>query len=120
MTPENLLQNLPEHVSEEQFETLLETPGMRLERILSTGQATPVGQWYDQPHDEWVLLLTGSATLRFEPGKAVELEPGDYLHIPARQRHRVERTDPRQPTVWLALHFSAAESDEITGAISAR
>jgi cupin 2 domain-containing protein len=30
--------------------------------------------------------------------------PGDHVHIPAHRRHRVEWTDPAQPTVWLAVH----------------
>lgn len=91
---------------EEIFETLLETAAFRLERIVSSGQSTPPGEWYDQEADEWVLLVSGSARLRFEgEPTAVALGPGDYLLIPARRRHRVEWTDPGQQTVWLALHF---------------
>jgi cupin 2 domain-containing protein len=33
------------------------------------------------------------------------MRPGDYVHIPAHQRHRVEWTEPDQKTVWLALHY---------------
>jgi len=110
MTPGNLFQNVPDHLATELFETLLETPGLRVERIISTGHTTPAGQWYDQPQDEWILLLDGSATLHFDPGNSVDLQPGDYLHIPAHQRHRVARTDPFRPTVWLALHFPATET----------
>jgi cupin 2 domain-containing protein len=77
-----------------------------LERIVSWGQATPSGEWYDQDTNEWVILLHGRAVLLFEgePGR-VALKPGDYVHIPARQRHRVEWTDPEKKTVWLALHY---------------
>jgi cupin 2 domain-containing protein len=44
--------------------------------------------------------------LRFEDEPEPRLlRPGDYLLIPAYRRHRVEWTDPTQPTVWLALHY---------------
>jgi cupin 2 domain-containing protein len=91
---------------EEIFQVLLATGNFRLERIVSTGQATPPGEWYDQDTQEWVVLLSGGAGLRFadEPEPRV-LRPGDYLLIPAHRRHRVEWTDPGQPTVWLALHY---------------
>lgn len=89
-------------------ETLLERPGARIERIVSTGQATPAGEWYDQPGDEWVALLTGRATIRFADGVLHEMGPGDWLLIPARARHRVEATSEDPPCVWLAVHLSAA------------
>jgi cupin 2 domain-containing protein len=79
---------------------------MRLERIVSAGHATSPGQWYDQDTNEWVVVLSGRAGLRFED----ESEPrvmgrGDYVLITAHRRHRVEWTDPDEPTVWLALHY---------------
>lgn len=84
---------------------LLERAGLRLERIVSLGHATPPGEWYDQQRDEWVVLLSGAARLAFE-GEDGEraLEPGDWLWIPAHVRHRVAWTDPHEPSVWLALH----------------
>jgi cupin 2 domain-containing protein len=33
------------------------------------------------------------------------LGPGDYVLIPAHRRHRIEWTDAKAPTVWLALHY---------------
>ncbi len=101
-----LVEDLPERLSGEDFLSLLEGPGFRLERIVSTGQATPAGEWYEQPHSEWVALLTGSAGLLIA-GEAAprRLAPGDWLLIPAGLRHRVEWTDPDRPTVWLALHY---------------
>jgi cupin 2 domain-containing protein len=91
---------------QEIFDTLLETGRFRLEQIISTGQATPAGEWYDQERNEWVALLSGSAGLLFEgePEPRV-MKPGDYLIIPAHLRHRVEWTDPDHETVWLALHY---------------
>ena len=64
---------------------------MRIERIVSTGQASPPGFWYDQPDDEFVVLLTGAARLRFEDGDVtIDMKPGDWVEIPAHVRHRVE------------------------------
>ena len=101
----NIFENIPES-SSEMFETILETKGLRLERIISGGQSTPTGEWYDQDKDEWVVLLKGSAGLTFEDGRdVVVMKPGDYIYIPARKRHRVEWTDTSQKTIWLALHY---------------
>jgi cupin 2 domain-containing protein len=104
----NILAGLPAQLPDERFEPLLSGGAFRLERIISQGHATPAGSWYDQPQDEWVLLLQGSAGLSFAEGEeTLTLRAGDCLLIPARQRHRVEWTDPQDATVWLALHFSA-------------
>jgi cupin 2 domain-containing protein len=103
---DNLFAQLPAEIPAEIFQVLLQTRNFRLERIISAGQATPPGQWYDQDTHEWVVLLTGSAGLRFEDETETRvLRPGDYLLIPAHRRHRVEWTDPAQVTVWLALHY---------------
>ncbi len=92
--------------SAETFEGLLRGENFKLERIVSTGQATPQGQWYDQDTDEWVLLLSGAARLRFDgEDELLAMQPGDYVNIPAGVRHRVEWTDPDRAAVWLALHY---------------
>lgn len=92
----------------ESIETLISREGLRLERIVSRGDASPPGFWYDQDEHEWVLLVSGRARLQFDSEPAMlELEPGDWVQIPARARHRVAWTDPRQPTVWLALYYPA-------------
>ena len=102
----NLFDPISPEAAGEIFQVLLSTAHFRLERIVSTGQATPPGEWYDQETDEWVALLSGAAGLRFEDEAEPRiLRPGDYLLIPAHRRHRVEWTDPPQPTVWLALHY---------------
>jgi cupin 2 domain-containing protein len=94
-------------MSEEKFETLLQTPAFLLERITSLGHTTPLGQWYDQIRDEWVMLIQGAAQLRMENCESlVNLLPGDHIHLPAHCRHRVEWTDPDQETVWIALHYT--------------
>jgi cupin 2 domain-containing protein len=104
----NLFAALPRHGSEESIDLLVEQDGMRIERIVSTGQASPPGFWYDQPADEFVVLLSGGAVLRFEDGdRLMPMAPGDWVEIPAHVRHRVEQTDSERPTVWLAVHRRA-------------
>lgn len=104
ITKTNLLANLPAALSEEEFTGLLQRPGVRIERIVSFGQASPPGFWYDQAEHEWVLLLRGAARLRFAGEEQdIALVPGDCLDIPAHRRHRVEWTMPEAPTVWLAV-----------------
>lgn len=105
--PSNLLADLPDASAEEVFETLAEWPGIRLERIVSNGQVTPEGAWYDQDQDEWVMVLAGAARLLIEDEGEMALGPGDAVFLPAHKRHRVTWTDTDQPTVWLALHVWA-------------
>jgi cupin 2 domain-containing protein len=102
----NLLFPLPDAGAAESVDTLLTRPGLRLERIVSYGQASPPGFWYDQSEGEWVLLLAGAAQLRFADENAARaLGPGDWLDIAPRRRHRVDWTDPTTPTVWLAIFY---------------
>ena len=103
----NLFQNLPTESDTELVEPLLHRDRARLERIVSHGQATPPGQWYDQPWDEWVIVLKGSAGLKIAgEERPTNLQPGDAFLLPAHLRHRVEWTDPSQPTVWLCIHLA--------------
>lgn len=102
----NLFHNIPGDLPEEMSETLLQSPGLRIERIVSRQHATPDDQWYDQDWSEWAVLLQGSTGLRIE-GRAemLEMKPGDHVHLPAHVRHRVEWTDPDEDTIWLAIHY---------------
>lgn len=97
---------MPERLPDEQLTELLAAPGLRIERIVSTGQASPPGFWYDQDWAEWVLVLAGSVGLLIE-GEAEQrvLRRGDHVLIPACVRHRVAWTDPERPTIWLAVHY---------------
>jgi len=105
----NLLADLPAREAEEQIDRLIDRPTVRIERIVSTGQASPPGFWYDQADDEFVVLLAGAARLRFEEGgRVLDLEPGGWVEIPAHVRHRVEWTQADPPTVWLAVHRGGA------------
>lgn len=103
MPPEvSQLLQLPAKQGEEQFFPLLQSGSLRLERIVSHGQASPAGFWYDQPTPEWVALLNGSASLQFTDGSR-ELVAGDALLIPAHCQHRVATCSA--DAIWLALHF---------------
>jgi cupin 2 domain-containing protein len=102
----NLRFPLPDARAAEYVEALFTRPGLRLERIVSLGQASPPGFWYDQPAGEWVLLLAGAARLRFaDETEARLLGPGDWLDIAPHRPHRVDWTDPESPTVWLAVFY---------------
>jgi cupin 2 domain-containing protein len=103
--PDNLFQGLQVPEVGEVFDTLLCRGPVRIERILSSAEPDPV--LYDQPQDEWVLLLEGHATL-WVAGEALELGPGDHLFIPARTPHRVVRTSREPPCLWLAVHILPA------------
>lgn len=89
---------------EEVIEALMPDNGVLIERIISTGQVTPKGVWYDQEQDEWVVLLQGNAILSWENGKRLDMGAGDWVFIPAHERHRVEYTSEDLPCVWLAVH----------------
>jgi len=104
---ENIFHDVPAVARQEIFTDILQGNNFRLERIVSYHQATPPGQWLVQEHNEWVILLKGSALIKFQAsGQERRLSPGDYLNIPAQTPHRVEWTDKTIPTVWLALHYS--------------
>lgn len=101
----NLLNDLPAGANEEVFTEILSRPGVRIERIVSTGQATPADKPYRQEHDEWVLLLAGAAGLRIEGDAERTLHPGDHVLIAAHRSHWVTWTVKDKPTIWLAIHF---------------
>lgn len=106
----NLYADIEADARDERFERLVEQAGVLIERLVSTGQASPEGFWYDDPRDEWVVLLAGAAVLEFEAqgGAHHQMRSGDYVHIPAHCRHRVAWTDTATPTVWLAVYFGAS------------
>jgi cupin 2 domain-containing protein len=92
---------------EEQITELASSDHVRIERIVSHGHTSGPDDWYDEEEAEWVMVVSGAARLVFEGEDTPRaLGPGDYAYIPPRKRHRVDWTDPDQPTVWLAVHFS--------------
>ena len=100
----NQFTDLPANLPDELLTTLLEVANIRIERIVSNGQASPDGFWYDQNEHEWVIVLKGAARLQFEDS-LVEMKPGDFVNIPAHKRHRVEWTTPDELTIWLAVFY---------------
>jgi len=105
----NLLHDRPDARQEEIFEPLWQRPGLKVERIVTQGQSSPEGFWYQQDWEEWVLVVQGAAELEFEGGDRVQLERGGYHLIPAGVRHRVAWSEPKQVTVWLAIHAQAEQ-----------
>ncbi|CCN69495.1 cupin domain-containing protein [Vibrio nigripulchritudo] len=101
----NLFDNIPSQLPEEIFEDLVKTGNIRIERILSKGQSSPESGWYDQEESEWILVLSGYGVIEFEDGESVTLHKGDYLNIPAHQKHKVAETSPNETTVWLAIFY---------------
>lgn len=105
MNPNNLLASIPDAAGHEVVTSLVSRDGVRIERIVSIGQASPEGFWYDQAEHEFVLLMAGHAELEFADGRTVMLHPGDWLEIEAHLRHRVRSTAPDEPTVWLVAFY---------------
>ncbi len=92
----------------EYFETLARGKGLRVERIVSQGQVTAEGVWYDQDQDEWVAVLEGSARLLWNDGREINLDAGDHVFIPRHAKHRVTHTSA--PCVWLAVFGDFSET----------
>ena len=104
----NILADEPDAPGHEVLDVLLARSGVKLQRIVSHGQATPDGEWYDQDTDEWVVVFIGGAGLEIEgEGTVRELGPGDFVFLPAGERHRVAWTKADAPTIWLAVHLAA-------------
>ena len=102
----NILADIPAQLPQELFTSLLQNEQLHIERIVSRGHANAKEEWYDQAHDEWLILIQGAAILEFaEQTEFKKLQAGDYLLIPAHCRHRVEWTDPAINSIWLAVHF---------------
>ena len=101
----NLFDDILAHAEGEFFTDLLSRENVRIERIVSTGQFTPADKPLRQGHDEWVLLLAGSAGLRIEGQGQRNLRPGDNVLIAAHRAHWVTWTAKDEPTIWLAIHF---------------
>lgn len=107
----NLFDNLTQNPETELTDLLLAQPGIRIERIVSNGQSSPPGFWYDQEWAEWVVVLCGNARLRFKDDpEPREMKPGDHVYIAAGRRHRVDSTDGSAPTLWLAVHFDESRA----------
>ena len=91
--------DIPAIAGGEIFQTLFEHKNVTVERIVSSGKQPPVK--YLQPHDEWVVLLSGQAEMTVG-GQPVSLEAGNTLHLPGGVEHEVLRTSAG--ATWLAVH----------------
>ncbi len=95
----------------EEEQTLLSLSKGRLARIKSCGHVSPPGYWYDQEEDEWVMVLGGEGELEWPCGGKKRLKAGDWLFIPAHQRHRVSYTSSEPPCIWLAIYGNLKMED---------
>ena len=103
----NLFHDIPEELDQEVVEKLIEQGSFRVERIISRGQVSPTGFWYDQNEHEWVVVLAGKAQLQIEGREEnVTLHPGDTYYLPAHAKHRIVWTAPEQTTIWLAIFWN--------------
>ena len=102
----NLYRDIPQQLPDELMQTLAGAGKVRIERIVSRGHCSPPDFWYDQPEHEWVMVIKGEATLRFQQGdRLLHLSEGDYVNIPAHEKHRVEATANHLETIWLAVFY---------------
>lgn len=101
----NLFDGIPDSLTEELVTALAQSAHVRIERIVSCGQRSPEGFWYDQCEHEWVIVLKGEALLVFQQGDSIQMKSGDHVLIPAHKKHRVEWTSPDETTVWLAVFY---------------
>jgi len=101
----NILQNIPEKISEEVIEVLFSSDIIRIERIISENHKSPEDFWYDQNENEFVMVLQGEGDILFDNGEILSLKKGDYCFIPAHKKHRVERTSDKEKTIWLAVFY---------------
>jgi cupin 2 domain-containing protein len=89
----------------ERSEEVARLGGVVVEQILSGTLGAPVD--YDQEHDEWVLVVSGGATLEVG-GERLDLVAGDWVFLRAHARHRLVQTQPG--TSWLALHAAPPDA----------
>jgi len=102
MTRRGLFSIPASELAGESIETLLNCRNVTIERIVSPPRTRT--REFDQPQDEWVCLLQGSATLELA-GQRLRLQAGEPLFIPAHTLHRVLETSTATPCIWLAVHI---------------
>jgi cupin 2 domain-containing protein len=105
MIVKNIFEDIPEKADKEFLEILFQNDSVKLERIVSRGHSSPKIFWYDQDKNEFVLLISGNATIAFDDGSIIKINPGDFFIIPANKKHRVEYTDPKEKSIWLTAYF---------------
>jgi len=101
----NIYKQVPDNLSEEISELLVQSKNVKIERIISRGHKSPDSGWYDQDQNEWVVVLKGSASISFENETGVDLREGDYIDISAHIKHKVTSTSAITETIWLAIFY---------------
>ena len=104
----SLYADLPAGAGEpaEEFVGLLARPSLKIERIVSAGQASPADFGTTSQVTSWCFCSGGEAKLAFEGEPAARvLKPGDFVDAAPHRRHQVEWTHPCTPTVWPAVHY---------------
>jgi len=79
---------------------LVRSEGVSIVQIVSGPLDIPVD--YRQDDHEWAAVLTGRAVLEVGPDR-MELQSGEWVHIPAGVPHRLVETDPG--TNWITVHW---------------
>ncbi len=102
----NLIGDVPDAAAQEITQVLARSSHVRIERIVSAGQVSEPGFWYDQAEHEWVCVLQGEGHIAFEDGEVAELKPGDWMNIAAHRKHRVTFTRADPSTIWLAVFYT--------------
>lgn len=105
MKADNIFELIPQNLDDEAVDLLVQSEGVKIERIVSKGHTSPATGWYDQEKNEWVIVLKGEAVISYDDGKEVSLKAGNYINIPAHTKHRVKWTKPNVETVWMAVHY---------------
>ena len=100
----NLYTLIPESLDSEVFELIVKNENIKIERIISKGHKSPKTGWYDQTHNEWVVVIKGQAIITFED-RQLSMSSGSYINIPAHTKHKVSCTDPEAETIWLVIHY---------------
>ena len=94
-----------EDTNKEVVDILNKGKNVRIERIVSTGQVSKEGFYYDQDEHEWILLLEGYAKIGFLDGKVISLSKGDTLFIPAHVKHNILFTSKNPCCIWLCVFY---------------
>lgn len=101
----NIFSAIPADLSTEQYQNIVQSRNVKIERIISKGHCSPESGWFEQAYCEWVMVLKGGATIAFEDGFSVTLKEGDYFEIASFRKHKVIWSDPDVETIWLAVHY---------------
>ncbi len=86
----------------ETVDQLLSRQDLKIERIVSTGQASPPGFWYDQPWDEWVIMLSGARGfgLKGKARRGYSLPATTYLFQRMSAIASIGQAKISQPSGW--------------------